>query len=606
MIPINKVYNLIGEWDKDTWDLGSCGIEIIERLINNHNTKYKFVYFESIIDDVIKKELKLYTFNLLINIKNENFSTLRTKLRRLTLFIDFITINKVKITSLSKINYFVTNKYEEYLKSRDINILYSDKRFGTTNKKTIAKIPIDIKNFLDEIYSKASGKTSDLWNVGEFNISKHRINPSNSIKALNFYNIFNEDNKEVLKNYVKYLLLDTQISISFIQSKIGDIKRFFDFFKSKTLKQISRTDIEEYKTYLLNSNIRDATYNRNLLSIRGLMEYCVKNGDLVKCNIYTEYDLLDIPFRLKGKTVDKYVIDQILNNIDKMPKDYSIMYLLLYCVGMRISEICQLSIDCLKKDNKGFYIVYYQQKMKKEVSNPIPENLYYLLLEQKEEVIKRLGKEQQYLFCKKDGTPVLSNTFRAKMKSIFKLLDIRTSDGDIYNFRPHEYRHTFATNLVDRNVPFAVIQKLLHHKSPEMSLNYIEVTGNHRKKKYIEFIDILGNKTTSLFDKDYDVNRIYEVQWLKKELRSQALPNGYCALPTYLGKCPYSNKCLRCNHFKTTPGHLNILRKQLARTNYLIKYFVEENTTESINDNIEIKNRLENIINSICGGGNNE
>ena len=110
MIPINKVYNLIGEWDKDTWDLGSCGIEIIERLINNHNTKYKFVYFESIIDDVIKKELKLYTFNLLINIKNENFSTLRTKLRRLTLFIDFITINKVKITSLSKINYFAISR----------------------------------------------------------------------------------------------------------------------------------------------------------------------------------------------------------------------------------------------------------------------------------------------------------------------------------------------------------------------------------------------------------------------------------------------------------------------------------------------------------------
>ena len=313
-----------------------------------------------------------------------------------------------------------------------------------------------------------------------------------------------------------------------------------------------------------------------------------------------------IPFRLKGKTVDKYVIDQILNNIDKMPKDYSIMYLLLYCVGMRISEICQLSIDCLKKDNKGFYIVYYQQKMKKEVSNPIPENLYYLLLEQKEEVIKRLGKEQQYLFCKKDGTPVLSNTFRAKMKSIFKLLNIRTSDGDIYNFRPHEYRHTFATNLVDRNVPFSVIQKLLHHKSPEMSLNYVDITGNHRKKKYIEFIDILGNKTTSLFDKEYDVNKVYEVQWLKKELRSQALPNGYCALPAYLGKCPYSNKCLSCSHFKTTPGHVNILKKQLSRTNYLIEYFQKENNTEFINDNIEIKNKLENIIDSIYGGDKNE
>lgn len=606
MIPINKVYNLIGEWDKDTWDLGNCGIEIIERLINTHTTKYKVVCFENIIDTIIKKEIKLYTFNLLINIKNENFSTLRTKLRRLNLFIDFIMINKFEIESLSEINYSIENSYKEYLESKNIETDYTDKRFDTTNRKTIAKIPLDIKKFLDVAYSKVLNKIPDLWSVEEFNISKHRINSSNAIRTLNFYNISNENNKEILKQYIKYLLLDTQTSVSFIQSKIGDIKKFFEFFKNKNLKEISRIDIEEYKTCLLKSNIADATYNRNLLSVRGLMEYCVNNGVLVKCDIYTEYDLLDTPFKLKGRTVDKYIIDQILNNIDKIPKDYSAMYLLLYCAGMRISEICQLNINCLKKDNKGFYIVYYQQKMKKEVSNPIPENLYCLLLEQKESVIKRLGKDQQYLFCKKNGTPVLSNTFRAKMKSIFKSLDIRTIDGDLYNFRPHEYRHTFATNLVDRNVPFAVIQKLLHHKSPEMSLNYVEVTGNRRKKKYIEFIDILGNKTTSLFDQEYDVNKVYEVQWLKKELRSQALPNGYCALPAYLGKCPYSNKCLSCSHFKTTPGHINILKKQLSRTNYLIKYFEKQNNKESINENMEIRNRLENIINSICSGDKNE
>lgn len=606
MIPINKVYNLIGEWDKDTWDLGNCGIEKIERLINIHKTKYKFIHFESITNIIIKNELKLYTFNLLINIKNENYGTLRTKLRRVQLFIKFITINNFEIESLSYINDFIVSNYEEYLENRNIHIYYTDKRFGTTNRKTIAKIPKDIKNFLDKTYSKVLNKTADLWSVEEFNISRHRINQSNAIRTLNFYNISNENNKEILKQYIKFLLLDTQTSISFIHSKIVDIKKFFKFFKSKDLKDISRIDVEEYKTYLLSTNIADATYNRSLLSLRGLMDYCVNNEILVRCNIYTECDLLNIPFRLKGKTVDKYVIDQILSNIDKIPKCYSKMYLLLYCAGMRISEICQLNINCLKKDNKGFYIVYYQQKMKKEVSNPIPENLYYLLLEQSEEVIKRLGKDQQYLFCKKDGTPVLSNTFRDKMKSIVKSLNIRTSDGNLYNFRPHEYRHTFATNLVDRNVPFAVIQKLLHHKSPEMSLNYVEITGNRRKKKYIEFIDILGNKTKSLYDKEYDVNKVYEVQWLKKELRSQALPNGYCALPTYLGRCPYSNKCLRCSHFKTTPEHVNILRRQLLRTNYLIKYFQKENNKESINDNIEIKNRLENIINSIDGGDKNE
>lgn len=605
MIPINKVYNLIGEWDKDTWNLGNCGIDRIDNIINKHDTSYKFVYFESIKDNIIKRELKLYTFNLLINMKNDNFSTLRTKLRRLNLFIDFISINKFEIESLSEINYYIENKYEDYLKDKDIKTHYIDKNFGTKNRKTIAKIPIDIKKFLDEIYRKVSNKTPDLWDIEKFNISKHRINSSNMIKALNFYNIDNEDNKEIIKRYIKYLILDTQTSLSFIQSKIGDIKKFFKFFKNKTLQQISRINIEEYKSYLLNSNIQDTTYNRHLLSVRGLMEYCVKNGELIKCNIYTEYDLLNTSFRLKGRTVEKYVIDQILNNIESIPKDYSIMYLMLYCTGMRISEICQLNVDCLKKDSKGFYIVYYQQKMKKEVSNPIPENLYRLMLEQKEDIIKRLGNDQKYLFCKDDGTPILSNTFRAKMKSIFKSLDIRTSEGNLYNFRPHEYRHTFATNLLDRNVPFAVIQKLLHHKSPEMSLNYVEITGKRRKNKYIEFIDILGNKTTSLFDKEYDFNKLYEVQWLKKELRSQALPNGYCTLPTGLGKCPYSNKCLSCSNFKTTPGHINILMKQLSRINYLIECLEKENNEEFIKNNIEIKNRLESIINSIYGGDKN-
>ncbi len=44
---------------------------------------------------------------------------------------------------------------------------------------------------------------------------------------------------------------------------------------------------------------------------------------------------------------------------------------------MRVSEVCILKIGCLRKDENGHYIVFYMQKMKKEVSNPIPENLYY-------------------------------------------------------------------------------------------------------------------------------------------------------------------------------------------------------------------------------------
>ena len=41
---------------------------------------------------------------------------------------------------------------------------------------------------------------------------------------------------------------------------------------------------------------------------------------------------------------------------------------------------------------------------------------------------------------------------------------------------PHQFRHTYATEMLRSGVDFAAVMKLLGHTSPEMTMLYVEVT----------------------------------------------------------------------------------------------------------------------------------
>ncbi|NFL34506.1 phage integrase family protein [Clostridium botulinum] len=603
MSEIDKVYNLIGYWNRDEWDLFNCGLENIEKCVNNKVISYRYINFSKLNNDNIKKEMKYYVFNILLEFKGDYSKLRQNHLYVIKWFMKYLEQDKENIISIIDIEKKFIENYIEFLKINNVNTTY--KRIYINSiicTNNVARFPYKIRRFFIDVYNKAYDRELDIWNIKDFNISSHRINLSRDINALRFYDIRNEKNKELLKIYVKHLIFDTEISLSFIYGKVIDIKFFLKFIGNKILMDVDRSDIEKYKEILLNRNIINATYNRRLFSLSNFLNFYLKQGVLNYNHIYIEFDILDTSLKIKANTVEQSVIEQILKLNNKVPKVYLVMFLILYCCGMRISEVCILKVGCLKKDENGYYIVFYQQKMKKEVSNPIPENLYYLILSHQEGIIEEHGKNQIYLFPAKNKMPIKANTYKSKMQRIFNNLNIKNSDGTIYIFRPHEYRHTFATNLIEKDIPFTVIQKLLHHNSPEMSLVYTQLTDSRKRRKYVEFINLIGEKSTTLFGNEEEVEKIYEVQWLKNNLKSQALPNGYCSLPVSLGQCPYANVCLTCEHFKTTKGHLDILKKQLNRTEQLIEVLKERNMIKQLETNVKVKKNLEKLINFVEDG----
>ena len=86
--------------------------------------------------------------------------------------------------------------------------------------------------------------------------------------------------------------------------------------------------------------------------------------------------------------------------------------------------------------------------------------------------------ESQYVFCNKDSKP-----YRNVRKSFFTAL----KKADIINFRFHDLRHTFASQLVMSGVDLNTVRELLGHKSIEMTLRYSHLSPDHKKRA----VDIL-------------------------------------------------------------------------------------------------------------------
>jgi hypothetical protein len=64
------------------------------------------------------------------------------------------------------------------------------------------------------------------------------------------------------------------------------------------------------------------------------------------------------------------------------------------------------------------------------------------------------------------------------------LRDVATAAGISARIVPHQMRHTYATEMLRAGVTLAAVVKLLGHKSPHMTLHYLEITQADLQREY--------------------------------------------------------------------------------------------------------------------------
>ena len=229
----------------------------------------------------------------------------------------------------------------------------------------------------------------------------------------------------------------------------GRLKDLISFFGDLHLQDITLQRIEEFKM-MKGKTCKPATVNRYLSQIHKMLSLAYDWGWVTSIpRIHKEQENNQ---RDRWATKEE---ESLL--LGKAPVWLSQIILFLVDTGCRISECLDLLWDDVDLDRKTILIRKSKNNTKRVI--PMTDRVYNLLKEKKDNATYPL------VFPNKYGERRSLNCYEAHMRILINGLSIK-------DFRPHDLRHTFATRLVQNGVDLYRVQKLLGHKSFEMTQRY--------------------------------------------------------------------------------------------------------------------------------------
>lgn len=526
----------------------------------------------------------------------------------LNIFLRFLCERNPDIKSLlTREEEKMKDDYIEWLQSNNIRYTTSNKRDGIvfgSNFTILHRIYLSEIKYQDR---NVDFWEREVWDMDELNLSKERINKTDPVYTLSFTDIKNKVNKHYLKMYCKHLVGGTNYTLSTIKGKYLSAKDFIMIYDDKNLDMLSANDIVKYYEFLEEKHLGNKVYNTNVCRVSEFLQHLlakkVVKMNLIAGNWKPKYS----PRHYKLSSVKNDIINQIFNVLDKVDEKLRLMFLINYCTGYRVSDICGFELNCLCKSqytNKDgstkqrYYVQIYDEKLKKYKDNSIPLVLYELIYDR----IKYVGSyayKEKYLFNSENAInePYRANTCRDKLQTVFIELGVKNEDGTPYIYKPHDFRHTYASDMVDLDIPFEVIRRMMHHVSPEMTLYYTEISARKEIEVQRTFINNLGEKI--IFANDIELGDAAQIEWLRKNINAQMLPNGFCGLPVKMGNCDAGNACLDCTKFRTDETFMDVHKQQLLATEQILQKAKKELWEAQIVTNEKLKSRLENIISAL-------
>jgi integrase len=145
-------------------------------------------------------------------------------------------------------------------------------------------------------------------------------------------------------------------------------------------------------------------------------------------------------------------------------------FLLIRHTGMRIGECVDLSFACLRSTGPDQWAVHVPLgKLKTE--RMVPVDSFVVALIQRLRFFRSLDPlpPDGRLLARPSSKEALVRQLRDYLHQVCHSLGLST------RIVPHQFRHTYATEMLRAGVSFPALMKLLGHTSPEMTMLYVEV-----------------------------------------------------------------------------------------------------------------------------------
>ena len=281
-------------------------------------------------------------------------------------------------------------------------------------------------------------------------------------------------NPELEKYIEEYLYTEYNTSKNTRDSYAYDLLNLAKFYPNKNIAYLSKEEIQEY----LRKNLKTArTKAHYLTTINNFYKYLTSTGYL---NI-NPCESIKMP-KLEHKLPEFLTIDEVDKLLDiRVSTAYDLrnkaMLEMLYATGMRISELCNLTMSNLYLEDE---MVKVFGKGSKERIVPVNN----IALDYLKEYLKfgrgdLLGtKDSEYVFISSRHTKITRQAFFKFLKKLCEEKGIKK------NISPHILRHSFATHLLNNGADLRVVQELLGHSDIATTQIYTHLTNEKLENEY--------------------------------------------------------------------------------------------------------------------------
>ncbi len=211
-----------------------------------------------------------------------------------------------------------------------------------------------------------------------------------------------------------------------------------------------------YRIYIARLNSK--TISKNLSAIRSFVSYLNDNDMQV---ILEADDSVKVAKTLPKPISHKY----ILQALDGAKLKEKLVVVMLYTLGLRISELASLKLEDISES-----WVRVVGKGKKERDVPLLESTKEIIDEYLSSFVTN-----KFLF-EKNGEKLSENSLRYMVNKVFRDVSLKVT--------PHQLRHSYATVLLNAGAPIVDVSELLGHSSMATTQIYTKLGSALKQQNY--------------------------------------------------------------------------------------------------------------------------
>ncbi len=422
----------------------------------------------------------------------------------------------------------------------------------------------------------------DVWRtIEDLGLS---VNQHQKVLTIRFDKIQQDWLKLLTKLYI-LIRAKRNYSAMYLKNDVASLREFSIFLKTKSVysvEDINEQLLDEYDYYLHSTKSKQT---KKPLSQRSIS---LRYMTLINFfNLCRQEGWLDVnTYWFKGKYHGsqakndevEYIPEEVWQQLDEhlhlLPSPKQRMVLIIRATGLRIGELLNLPLDCLRKRGSEWRLRFLTEKYKTEDELPICEELVAVIKEQQDFIREHFGDTYHNLFGSNDGifgkynpAPRIMKVdgFSRWLNKLAEEQNICTKEGNLWHFRSHQFRKTVATVMTNAGVRDLIIQKYLRHRSPDMQNYYKHLLKEVVGEEYQELMQSTKyvDSTGKIVKEHKPKNVITEL--MRRKMYQVTTNYGECHRPVLKSPCQTVNACWQCEHWLTSTDDLNYLKQDLQR-----------------------------------------